>query len=493
MTLPKNTRWLPAISALVLLFAAGAWAAMHHLSAVQDADVWWRLRTGQWMLQHHSLPGEVLFSQRAGGYWTVSGWGFDVLLAAASSVFGLRAIPLLGMMLSCCAAAVLFVLAGGRNPHRWLPAGLTALLALWLLGPLPCNPSGVSVLLFGTELALLIDLKANPASRAVYAMPAVFLAWGMLAPEFLWGALLIVLFVADTALRAWLEPGAAFSTQAQQKRVLGLLLISPLTPLLTPYSYHLYGNFMAELYGEAAFKYLPEMNALGFRHPRDFAFAMFLMGAFFVLGRCRNRFLAFALLAALPIAYRIQRDAWPALLPAVAVYSSLWSAPEAEGERTGRWIAMGTVAALLLVLIGGPLLLSPARIEQALEEKLPVQAAAYVAAHRLPGPIYQTSAWGGYLIYALPEYPVALDSRFAVYGDAAYDAQQQLLLGQVSLDSDPSFAQAHTIILPANTALAQAMKKLPALRGRFQAVYEDPLATVFVTQPQQLLQPQPQL
>ncbi len=490
MTSQKTIRLLPAVAALALLFVAGAWAAMHHLSALQSADVWWRLRTGQWMLQHHALPGEVLFTQRSGMPWTVSGWGFDVLLAASFRVFGLRAIPLVSMMLSCAAAAILFVLAGGRNPRRWLPAAATALIALWILGPLPCDPAGVSVLLYGIVLALLLDLRANPSGRSLYAVPVLFLAWAVLAPEFLWGALLIVLFVADAALREWIAPDAEAAVRAQHKRMMGVLLLSPLVPLLTPYSYHLYGNFMAELYSGAAFKYLAEMSALGFRRPRDFAFALFLMAAFFVLGRSRNRFLTLALLAGLPIAFRIQRDAWPALLPAVAVYACLWDGEEAE-EKSSRWLTGAALAALMLVLIGGRLLLSPVKIEQTVEEKLPVQAAAYVAGHRLPGPIYQTSAWGGYMIYALPEYPVALDSRFAAYGDEAYDEQQKLLMGEVTMDSDPAFAQARTIILPANTALAQAMKKHPALRSRFQAVYEDKLAAVFVAQSQ--AQPQPQL
>jgi hypothetical protein len=40
---------------LGMLFAAPALMCVHAACA-NDPDIWWHLRTGEWMLQHHAIP-----------------------------------------------------------------------------------------------------------------------------------------------------------------------------------------------------------------------------------------------------------------------------------------------------------------------------------------------------------------------------------------------------------------------------------------------------
>jgi hypothetical protein len=256
-------------------------------------------------------------------------------------------------------------------------------------------------------------------------------------------------------------------------------------PLLAPYSFHLYENFFAELYSVAGFKYFPEMHALGFRQPRDFALALFLLGAFFVLGRRRDLFLFLLLVLTLPVAFRIQRDAWMALLPATAVFALLWQT-EGDDKVPDEKQFLGQPAAvlgsLIVVMAGGLMLPAGAQLQRVVSERFPVEAAGYVRDHKLPAPLFHWTAWGGYLTYALPEYSVAMDDRIALYGDSAYVQMRQLADAEVPLDSVPAFAEARTLLLPADSGLAKALTTRQEFRMHYRVVHQDALAVVLQTQ-----------
>ena len=103
---------------LVLLTGAPVLEAFR-ISAFSNGDIWWHLRSGLWILQNHSVPHSGLFSQYADRPWVASSWAFEVLLAAAYKVLGLKAVPVLLMVFKLALAAMTFLLArGGRGGAR---------------------------------------------------------------------------------------------------------------------------------------------------------------------------------------------------------------------------------------------------------------------------------------------------------------------------------------------------------------------------------------
>lgn len=482
---PAQTRALrlACFAALLLLFTAGPWAEFRQLTALQDADVWWRLRTGLWIAQMHALPHHALFTRCAALPWMASGWLFDLLLAVGYRLFGIAILPVAVMLARCALAMILFTLAVGKNERAWLPAVSVAAFALWLAGPLPCGPLALSVLFYGAELAMLLHARRSCDIRSLYALPVLFFLWANLGPEFVCGFLTLAALIAVEAAQAWvpvLESGG--HDRLPLRTLVALAVGCVAAPLLAPYSYHLYLNFFAELYSLPAFKYFPQMHALGFRQPRDFALALFVFGAFFVLGRRRDLFLALVLLLTLPVAFRIQRDAWMALLPATAVFALLWQPEGDHHERARNQLRPQLVAAALVsiiaVMVCGLLLLPPAQLQRSVSERFPVQAAEYVRTHKLQGPLFHFTSWGGYLTYALPEYPVAMDDRVALYGDSDYLQMRKLEDAEVPLNSVPAFVEARTLLLPANSGLANALLTKPEFRPHYRVLYRDAMAIV---------------
>src|SRR5690349_21736555 len=74
-----RSEWLVAVAVL----AVAAWIAFNP-SLFNDGDTSWHLATGQWILDHRSIPHADPFSFTwAGKPWTAHEWLADALMAVA--------------------------------------------------------------------------------------------------------------------------------------------------------------------------------------------------------------------------------------------------------------------------------------------------------------------------------------------------------------------------------------------------------------------------
>ena len=109
-------------------------------------------------------------------------------------------------------------------------------------------------------------------------------------------------------------------------------------------------------------------------------------------------------------------------------------------------------------------------------KSLPVHAVETVQAKGYAGPLYNDFNWGGYLIWAL-RMPVSIDGRAAFYGDKSIDRSVATWNAEPDWASDPQLTSASLVVGPVKAPLTQVLRMDP----RFQLVYEDKLAAVFVT------------
>src|SRR5271167_1002519 len=181
--------------ALLLLFSIGAWYEAVHLSALSNPDVWWHLSTGIWILQSHAVPHTGLFSQYPDLPWVASSWLFDLLLAGAYKLTGLRAFPVLLMAFKIAIAFVVFVLARGSRANFW-PAMVLASAAQYAVPSLPPGPVVSSIVLFAIELALLFRSRRTDILRPLVWLPLLFMIWANLDIGFIFGLLVLLLFCA---------------------------------------------------------------------------------------------------------------------------------------------------------------------------------------------------------------------------------------------------------------------------------------------------------
>jgi hypothetical protein len=484
-------RWFASLPLRVLVMvatftAAAAYQALH-LFALADNDIWWRLRTGLWMLENHAVPHDGLFSQSASLSWVDSSWGFDLLTAAAYRLFGLAGLPVLLTLFQVAVAVAIFILAGGFRKNFW-PAVILATVAQCCIAPMQPRPAVCSIVLLAVELALLLRARRTGNLRLLYWLPLIFVVWVNLDRQFSYGLLALALFCTALVIEqlgeqlfrrtgmSWFETGLPGIRISALAAVAGGSLLAT---LVSPYGYRLDALLWQSATNSVADRYFSELHAMRFRQPQDYLLMLLAMTAFFALGRRRSHdlFLISLLIVSAAISFRLQRDNWLVAVVSVGIIGNALAYNQASVTGPQTWRAAKPVTAalvLLVIVVVGLRLPARGRLMSKVSERFPVRASDYIRQNHLPQPLFNTYPWGGFLTWYLPEYPVFIDGRVDLYGDDINIAYFKLMDAEIPVESHPGFAQAQTILLEANSPLGEALSTLPG----FRVAYKDDQAVV---------------
>jgi tetratricopeptide (TPR) repeat protein len=189
--------WLLIATTALLAFLLGSYELF-------DPDVWWHLRSGQWILAHRRLPRLDIFTfSSADRVWIDLHWGFQVTLALAHALGGVSGMIVLGSLAS--AAAVAIAVTGRRRgwPARvavlcWLPA-----LALMATRFDP-RPEVFSLVFLAAFLAVLHRVEHRPA--LVWSLPALQVLWVNAHGLFVLGPIVVGFFWIGLIPRRWIPP-----------------------------------------------------------------------------------------------------------------------------------------------------------------------------------------------------------------------------------------------------------------------------------------------
>jgi hypothetical protein len=483
-----QSRWL------VLLLPVGIWLVLFLRPAVwsvlrpPDHDLWWHLRTGQWVEEHRTVPATDPFAQHGletGKPWLAYSWLFEVTVYGCYQLLGYHGIILFRVLLTL---AVLLALLGFvcKRERRVLVAALLLVPALLVFYPsISERPWLFTILGSLWTLDVLLDAREGRRTWRFWLLPVVYLVWANVHIQFVYGLFLLGLGCAaplvDRLLgRQDLFAGAARAGSRAWWQLVAMTAACTAATLVNPYHFHLYGVVLEYGSHQAPMRWVDELKPMEFRYPSDWAVLAVGGAAAFALGR-RARLSAFDVLlltASAWFAFRMRRDGWFLMLAALAVLSS--SRPldgYLQDLRFHKW----QVAAAALLLV--PVLLavwfltrSGDRAEPVLAEKYPTQAVAFVRQQGYRGPLYNDFDWGGYLIWTLPELPVAMDGRTNLHGDERIDRAMATWLGQPGWEDDPELARANVVIARVGLPLTANLRRDP----RFDLVHEDDVACVFV-------------
>ena len=443
------------------------------------------------MLENHAIPRTGLFSQYPDLRWDDSTWGFDLLVGSAYRILGLRALPLLLMTLKVAVALATFLLARSRSTGFWYSVALSVVAQYVITGLHPLAYV-FSIFFLVAVLGFLLNSRKSGSVARLYWLPLLFVTWANLHVQFVLGLILLVLFVIAVFVERWLRTmGVAWlrsTTSPLSLRPVGAIaMASLLATFITPYGYRLFSAFFATSYNNVGFEHFSEMSAIRFRRPQDYVLMLLVMMAFLALGRRRSLelFELLILLGVTVLAFRIQRDGWIVVLAAVAVLagSSFLERDESQLTKGTAW-EWRVVAAITAIILAIAVARMPGRIAlmNRMDENFPAKACDYIVTNKLPGPLFNEYSFGSFLTWYLPSYPVVVDSRVELYGNTILAEYFDVIGGKERLDSHPMIAGAGTLLLERNSAIAKALKNLPALSSQYRLVYSDNLADVFVPQ-----------
>src|SRR5262249_6699995 len=261
---------------LLMLAAVFAIPAVVVLQPVIDWDLWWHLRTGQWVLEHRAVPATDPFAQGGSDKpWLAYSWLFEVLLYLCFWSLGLTGVMLLTLALSLLIALLLYRFLSRRIPSFLKAAALTGLALLALVMLFRPRPWQFSILFSLLTLDAVLTLRAGKSRWAVWLLPVGFALWANLHIQFVYGLLLLTLALVAPFLDArfgWASrsPSEKVFSPAWQQMLL-LALLCALATLLNPYHVRIYGVVWEYATQPGPFRYIPELMAPLFRLPSDWA------------------------------------------------------------------------------------------------------------------------------------------------------------------------------------------------------------------------------
>lgn len=468
---------------------------------VTDPDLWWHLRTGQWILEEGRIPYTDPFSfTMQGRPWIAHSWLAELAMYLLYRYVGAFSLPLLRSLLQVATLGLLLKMLWERWPRLW---GNLALILLCMLASTKfwlARPNSASLALFVVVLYLWYLYKWHGCNR-LWLLPPLMALWANLHGGYIQGLLLLgVLFIGEAlAGRLWPDPVPMERRRWLRFGLYALLcipavMLNPYGPrlLLYPFGYYLGPTSVFT-------RYIGEWLSTDFQEPSSMLFAILL----------------FALTAA--IAWR-RVGLGPAETSAVLLFSGMafssvrvgglavplltWSIAGVLGQGTVsrlgapvrrgawprpskalRWGWYGGTAfmSLLLLAVIGVDFVTWGRKGGFVEEKdYPREAVTAIAELPSSARIFNTYNWGGYLIWRLyPQHPVFIDGRVDLFAADLLDDYLQVHRVEPTWSQVLADYEVSVVICERRSPLAAVLMESAA----WKPTYQDDIAMVFQRAP----------
>ena len=463
---------------VAVLFAVPALMCIH-AALVNDPDIWWHLRTGEWMLAHHAVPRMDLYSaELAGRPWLPYSWLFELVTVKLFQWLGLAGILAYSTGTVLAITVAMFHLVRRLQRDFTLAVLLSFAASLSMAHLYTPRPWMFTFLFFILEMDILMQARRTGRVRELLWLPAIFALWANVHIEFVDGLFVLGLASADWLIASW-RPADETGQRPRPAWMCGVLAASLLATLANPFGWRIYQVAYELATQGGALNRVSELRAMEFRDLFDFLVLLLAMGSAAALA-WRRRFALFEtalLVFAAVLAFRSQRDVWVMATVAAAILASTLPGRKKSALQLP-WFASATavLAAALVVLAGFRALhCNDAQLETQMAKSLPVQAAEAVRAKGYTGPLFNDYGWGGYLGWAL-HMPVSIDGRQNLYGDQRIDRSLATWNAGPEWATDEQLRSARLVIGPVTDALTQVLR----MDARYQLVYEDKVAAVFV-------------
>jgi hypothetical protein len=458
---------------------------------VTDPDVWWHLRTGQYIAEHKSVPHTDPFSYtRAGQPWVAHEWLSELLMYKLLRTTGWGGLIVIFATVLTAAFWLLYLRCG---PASYV-AGIATLCAAWATAPVwGVRPQVLSLLL--TSLWLLILERSERNLKLLWWTLPLTLLWVNLHAGFALGLALSLLFLAGE----WIERTLGHSRQsASHLRMMALIfLVDVLIVPLNPNGLRMFSYPIETLRSAAMQNYIAEWASPNFHRAEYWPFLVVALGTFAVLScsrlklRARDLLLLLISLYAALCSIRLMPLFVLVAVPLVSTRLGNWprsrSAPQRPQTTIG--ILLNGVIVIAMALFAGVHIAQVIQRQPLAEtEHFPARAVAFLQMQQPPGRIFNHYDWGGYLIWKLyPSTPVFIDGRADLYGQQLFDQFADTYQFKGAWQQPLQRWSVNTVLVPPHSPLATGLRSSAGWTVRYedsQAVILTALPTVIRTEPE---------
>jgi hypothetical protein len=388
-------------------------------SRFNDPDMWWQLKLGQIIWTTHHIPTVDLFSYTANHQaWIPHEWLSQLTIYAAFRAGGYD-----GLMLWLCVLTGALLIAGyllcsiysGNAKVAFLGA-----LIIWLFGTVgfAVRPQMIGYLLLVVEIIVLY-LGRSRDPRWFWVLPPLFAIWVNCHGSFFVGMVIGMLLYALSFVG--FRAGSLISVKwdSTRRRYLAWSLgVSALALFANPVGKSQIFYPLDTMLRQPVLDQVQEWLPLQITDPRE-VLLLALVLCIFLLVLVRHSEMHLQELALLILgtwlAMRHQRMLFVfGILSApilCRMLSDLWEEYDAARDRP----LLNSVFIVLSLLVAVWAFPSRRALAQQVEAANPVKAVNFLREHHVSGRMLNEYVYGGYLIWAAPEYPVFVDGRADVY------------------------------------------------------------------------------
>jgi hypothetical protein len=455
--------WFGA-GAFVLLVIGGS-------RLLYDADTYWQMAIGQWILDHRAWPHTDVYSfTKFGAPWISTSWLSQVVFAASYIVAGWAG-PVWVSALAIASVFALFV----RLLCKWFApkhAVLIALAAVLMsMGHFLARPH---VLVLPIMLAWVSGLASASDERRAPSMALLplMVLWANLHGGFVFGVALVAPFAL---VAVWEAEASARSGLMMRWFVFGLAALA--AACLTPYGWNsiLASKKILDL-GDAM-ALIPEWQPANFAKPEFFEIAVMvciggLLARSLTLSPPRILLVAGFLFMALSHSRSIEIFALLTPLVIAKPLSAQWRLAPVTQQAKGGLVG---IAALMIATGAASAAITAVR-PFALQDRITPVAAVEALKAQHSRRVLNTAGFGGYLI--TQQIPVFIDGRAELYGGQfVVDTLNAFALKDV--DQFLALLKTNDIDATLLTSSTPAVKLLDHLPG-WKRIYADERAVVHV-------------
>jgi hypothetical protein len=385
-----------------------------------DPDMWWHLKMGQTIWTTHAIPKVDLFSYTTNHHSIVPHeWLSQVLIFSAWRWGGF-----FGLMFWLCFSAALLLIAGYLLCSLYsanAKVGFVGAVAIWLFATtgFAVRPHMLGYLFLLAEL-ILIHLGRTRNPNWFFWLPPLFVLWINCHGSFFLGILVLGLFIFTSIFRfrAGSLVSLAWTPDCRRKLIMATifsmaaLFLNPagIKQILYPLDAMLNQRVTLSMVDEYQPLQLVETRGIAMvamlgcilllpviRRSEIFfdELLLLILGAWLAASHKRLLFV-FGILAAPVLSRQL---------------SAMWDGYDAAKDRV--WPnAVFVGVSLLSVILAFP---NRQNLEAQVVAGSPVKALEFARTHSLTGPMLNDFVYGGYLMWADPDYPVFVDGRSDIY------------------------------------------------------------------------------
>ena len=452
------------------------------LRPIADPDFWWHLRTGQLIVQTHTIPHTDPFSYtKFGEPWITHEWLSEILIYA---LFRLGSYGLLIFIFSIIISGA-FLLTYLRSSAGTRPyvAGFVLLLGAVSTAPTwGVRPQMLSLLLASLFLFLLDRYRQVGKLKYLIPLPLIILIWVNLHAGYFLGFVLVGIYIVG-GLMEMLAAGIFKREQVESvptfRSILSLSItlgVCILATLANPNGIFIIIYPFQTLTSSSMQQFIQEWFSPNF-HQMMWQPLAWLILALIGVGMISKKTISPTnILSTIVFGYGAiisMRNIPFFALAAIPVLAEQVSS--LVKIRSTVYTPSRLFQLIVPILLGCILLITSLRFIQVVKEQpkteaenFPKTAVDWLQENAPAGNLFNSYNWGGYLIWRLyPQYRVYIDGRADVYGDAFIFDYLSIYNAEPGWEDKLNNQDVRTVLVESDAPLANMLRQLPSWHVSF--------------------------